>query len=70
LNLIFKCDIVGLSLYSIININLNVPYYFASIEKMIIDFPINKIWNEKDNCLLHIYMLKLMEGHMNAIILK
>jgi hypothetical protein len=70
LNLIFKCDIVGFSLYLVIKVDLNVPFYFASLEKMIIDFPINRIWNEKDNCLLDIYMLKLIEGHMNAIILK
>jgi hypothetical protein len=62
--------LLGFFYIKIINIDLNVPYYFASLEKMIIDFPINKIWNEKNNCLLHIYMLKLMEGYMNAIILK
>jgi hypothetical protein len=28
---------------------------------------INKIKNRKDNCLFHICMLKLNEGHMNAI---
>jgi len=38
LDLILECDIVGLSLYSIINIDLNVPYYFDSFENMIIDF--------------------------------
>jgi hypothetical protein len=38
LDLILECDIVELSLYSVINIDLNVPYYFDSFEKMIIDF--------------------------------
>jgi len=40
LNLIFECDIVKKKLYSIINIDLNVPCYFASLEEMIIDYPI------------------------------
>jgi hypothetical protein len=53
--------------YSIINIDLNVPCYFASIQGMINDYPINKIHNKKDNCLFHISMLKLNEGHINAI---
>jgi hypothetical protein len=44
-----------------------VPCYFASIEEMINDYPINYIYNQKDNFLFHIYMLKLNEGHMNAI---
>jgi hypothetical protein len=38
LDLILKCNIVGLSLYLIISIDLNVPYDFASIEEMIIDY--------------------------------
>jgi hypothetical protein len=37
LDLILKCNIVGLSLYLIINIDLNVPYDFVSIEEMVID---------------------------------
>jgi hypothetical protein len=37
LDLILKCNIVGLSLYLIINIDLNVPYNFASIDEMVID---------------------------------
>jgi hypothetical protein len=53
--------------YSIININLNVPCYFGSIQEMINDYSINKIYNQKDNCLFHICMLKLDESHMNAI---
>jgi len=67
LDLIFKHDFVGFFLYSIINIDLNVPCYFGSIQDMINDYPINMIYNKKDNCLFHIYMLKLDEGHMNAI---
>jgi hypothetical protein len=43
LDLILEYDIVELFLYSIINIDLNVPYYFASIQEMINDYPINKI---------------------------
>jgi hypothetical protein len=43
LDLIFKYDIVGFFLYSIIDIDLNVPCYFASIQEMINDYPINKI---------------------------
>jgi hypothetical protein len=39
----FNYDIVGFFLYSIIKIDLNVPYYFASIQKMINDYPINKL---------------------------
>jgi hypothetical protein len=34
---------------------------------MINNYPINKIWNQKDNCLFHNCMLKLNESHMNAI---
>jgi hypothetical protein len=49
------------------NIDLNVSYYFVSLEEMIINFPINKLWNQIENCLLHMYMLKLYESHMNAI---
>jgi hypothetical protein len=49
------------------NIDLNVPCYFALIQEMINDYPINKIYNKKDNCLFHICMLKLNEGHMNVI---
>jgi hypothetical protein len=41
--------------------------YFASIQEMINDYPINKIYNQKNNCLFHIYMSKLDEGYMNAI---
>ncbi len=41
--LILECDIVGFSLYSIISIDLSVPYYFVSLENMIIDF-----FNKKD----------------------
>jgi hypothetical protein len=37
MDLILKSSIVGLSLYLIINIDLNVPYNFASIEEMVID---------------------------------
>jgi hypothetical protein len=59
--------IVMFSLYLRINVDLNVPYYIASLAKVIIDFPITKIWNKKYNCLFHIYMLKLNEDHMNAI---
>ncbi len=44
-----------------------MPCYFGSIQDMINDYPINMIYNQKDNCLFHIYMLKLDEGHMNAI---
>ncbi len=67
LDLILEYDIVELFLYSIINIDLNVPCYFASIQEMINDYPINKIKNKKDKCLFHIFMLKLNEGHMNVI---
>jgi hypothetical protein len=43
LDFIFECNLIGLSLYSIIiNINLNGSYYFVSIEEMIIDFPVKK----------------------------
>jgi hypothetical protein len=55
------------SLYSIVNVDLNVPYYIASPAKVIIDFPITKIWNKKYNCLFHIHMLKLNKDRMNAI---
>ncbi len=55
------------SLYLIINVDLNVPYYIASLAKVIIDFPITMIWNKKYNCLFHIYMLKLNEYRMNVI---
>jgi hypothetical protein len=34
---------------------------------MINDYTINKIYNQKDNFIFHICMLKLNEGHMNAI---
>jgi len=34
------------SFYLIINVDLNVPYYIASLAKVIIDFPITKIWNQ------------------------
>jgi hypothetical protein len=44
-----------------------MSYYFVSHEKMIIDFSINKIWSQKENCLLHMYMLKLIKSHMSAI---
>jgi hypothetical protein len=40
LDLILECNIVGLSLYLIMSIDLNVPYNFASIEEMIL--PTNK----------------------------
>jgi hypothetical protein len=43
LYLIIEYEIVGLFLYSIINIDLNVPHYFASIQEMINDYPTNKI---------------------------
>jgi hypothetical protein len=43
LDLIFKYNIVELFMYSTINIDLNVPCYFASIQNMINDYPINKI---------------------------
>jgi hypothetical protein len=43
LDLIFKYDIVGFFLHSIINIDFNVPCYFASIQDMIYEYPINKI---------------------------
>jgi hypothetical protein len=42
---ILECDIVGLSLYLITNIDLNVPFFFALVEGKIIDYSINKIWN-------------------------
>jgi hypothetical protein len=42
-----------------INIDLSVPYVFASLEKMIIDYPINKIKNKKKKIMLHIYIMKL-----------
>jgi hypothetical protein len=48
-------------------IDLNVSYYFVSLEKMIIDFSFNKIWSQKENCLLHMYTLKLNKIHMSAI---
>jgi hypothetical protein len=67
LNLILQYKIVELSLYSIKNIDLSVPCYFASIEKMINYYPINKIHNQKNNCLFYICMLKLDENHINAI---
>jgi hypothetical protein len=54
-------------LYSIINIDLNVPCYFASIEKMTNDYLIYKLKIKKDNCLFHIYMLKLNKYHMSTI---
>ncbi len=54
-------------MYSIINIDLNVLCYFVSIQEMINDYSINNIYNKKDNCLFHISMLKLDEGHMNVI---
>ncbi len=44
-----------------------MPCYFATIQEMINDYPINKYRNQKDNLLFHISMLKLNEGHMNAI---
>ncbi len=43
-----------------------MPCYFFLIQKMINDYPINKIYNQKHNCIIHICMLKLDEGHMNA----
>jgi hypothetical protein len=43
LDLILEYDIVDFFMYSIINIDLNVPYYFALIQEMINDYPINKI---------------------------
>jgi hypothetical protein len=43
LNFIFECDIVDFFIYSIINMDLNVSCYFASLEKMIIDYPIKYI---------------------------
>jgi hypothetical protein len=46
---------------------LNFSCYFASIEEMINDYPINKMYNRKDICLFHICMLQLNEGHMNVI---
>jgi hypothetical protein len=64
---VFVPIIVMFSLYSIVNVDLNVPYYIASLAKVIIDFPITKIWNKKYNCLFHIYMLKLNKDRMNAI---
>jgi hypothetical protein len=42
-----------------------VPRYFASIEEMTNDYPINNIQNKKDNCLFHICMLKPNKDHMN-----
>jgi len=44
-----------------------MPCYFASIQNMINDYSINKIYNQKDNWIFHIYMLKLHEGHMNDV---
>ncbi len=41
--------------------------YFASIEKMKNDYPINNILNKKDNCLFHICMLKPKKDHMNPL---
>jgi hypothetical protein len=40
--------LLGFFLYSIINIDLIMPYYFASFEEMIIHSPINKIRNQKE----------------------
>jgi hypothetical protein len=54
-------------IYSIINIHLNVPCYFASIEEMTNDCLINKIYNKKDGCLFHIFTLKPNENHMNVM---
>jgi hypothetical protein len=54
-------------LYSIINIDLNVPRQFDSIQEMINDYPINKKHNQTKNYVFHICMLKLNGGHMNAI---
>jgi len=54
-------------MYSIINIDLNVPCYFASIQKTINDYLINNILNQKVNYLFHTCMLKLNESHMNVI---
>jgi hypothetical protein len=42
-DLIIEYDIVGVFLYLIINIDLNVPCYFVSIQEMINDYPTNKI---------------------------
>jgi len=61
LDLILECDIVMFILYSIINIDLNVPCYVVSIEEMTNDYLIDKIYNKKDSCLFHICMLKLNE---------
>jgi hypothetical protein len=46
----------GFFMYSIINIDLNMPCYFASIEEMTNDY-LKKI------CLFHICMLKPNENH-------
>jgi hypothetical protein len=67
LDLILEDDIVGFFLYSIININLNMPCYFSPIEEMINDCPINKIYYKKGSCLFHICMVKPNEDHMNVI---
>ncbi len=64
---IFLSMIVMFSLYLIVNVDLNVPYYIASLTKVITDFPITKIWNQNYNFLFHIYMLKLNENRINVI---
>jgi hypothetical protein len=66
LDLILEYYIIVFFLYSIINIDLNVPCYFASIQEMINDYSIN-INKYKYNSLFHICMLKLDECHMNVI---
>ncbi len=59
MDLIVKCDVLGFFLHSIINIDLIMPYYFASFEEMIIHYLINNIWNQKKFCLFHIYLFEL-----------
>jgi len=49
------------------NIHLNVPCYFASIEEMKNDYLINKDIESKNNYLFHICTLKPNEDHMNVI---
>jgi hypothetical protein len=67
LDLILEYDVARFFLYSIINIDLNVPCYFALIEEMKNDYPIDKTYDKKDSYLFHICMLKPNKDHMNVI---
>jgi hypothetical protein len=44
-----------------------VARYFASIQEMKNDYPIDKIYDKKDSYLFHICMLKRNKDHMNVI---